>query len=166
MIDCIPSPTKESCVFCGEEWVNDPNGFYRTCKKSPNLRLAANKLDLPDPLPPGMAQTVAKYAAGQPLGPGDYLHLAIFRWVGEGPTRKCGCKDRIQRMNTNGPQWCREHLDDIVGWMEAEAKKRGWWRYAVAVPGSRYFIKRMVLGAIKKAETNARQPQQLASPIP
>ncbi len=51
-----------------------------------------------------------------------------------------------------GPDGCRERLDEIVGWMEGEAKKRGWLGYAVGVPGSRYFIKRMVLGAIKKAE--------------
>ena len=130
-----------------------------------------------------MAQTVAKYATGQPLGPGDHLHLAIFRWVGEGPTRMCGCQDRIAKMNAWGPEGCRKRLDEIVGWMEGEAKKprpiyksikqedgtekqeivghNNWWRYAVAVPGSRYFIKRMVLGAIKKAEA-----QKLSSNVP
>jgi hypothetical protein len=55
-------------------------------------------------------------------------------------------------MNAWGPAGCREHLEEIVGWMVKEANKRGWWKYAVAVPGSRYFIKRMVLGAIRKAE--------------
>ena len=89
-------------------------------------------------------------------GPGDFLHLAILRWVGESPTRKCGCEGRIVEMNVWGPAVCRERLDKIVGWMESEAKKRGWWQYAVAVPGSRYFIKRMVLGAIKKAEANQK----------
>ncbi len=55
-------------------------------------------------------------------------------------------------MNAWGPPGCREHLDEIVEWLAEEAKNRGWWRYAVAVPGSRIFIKRMVLGAIKKVE--------------
>lgn len=86
-------------------------------------------------------------------GPGDYLHLAILRWAGEGPTRKCTCKDRIAKMNKWGPAVCREHLDTIIDWMIEEASKRGWWRYTVAVPRSRLFIKRMVLGAIKKAES-------------
>jgi len=36
--------------------------------------------------------------------------------------------------------------------MTEEATNRGWWKYAVAVPGSLYFIRRMVLGAICKAE--------------
>lgn len=88
----------------------------------------------------------------QSRGPGHFLHDAILKWVGEGPTRECGCTDRINRMNAWGPKGCREHLDEIVEWLAEEAKRRGWWRYAVAVPGSRFFIKRMVLGAIKKAE--------------
>jgi len=87
-------------------------------------------------------------------GPGDFLHDAILAWVGEGPTRECGCTDRIDMMNAWGPAGCREHLDEIVGWLAEEATKRGWWKYAVAVPGSRYFIKRMVLSAIKKTEKN------------
>ncbi len=151
-IDCQPNSTGTYCVNCGWRWKYPIRGWpKRNCPNSPDLRPAADTLGLPDPIPPGMAQTVAKYAVGQPLGPGDYLHLAIFRWVGEGPTRKCGCKDRIAKMNAWGPEGCRERLDEIVGWMEGEAKKRG-WKYAVAVPFSRYFIKRMVLGAIKKAE--------------
>lgn len=85
-------------------------------------------------------------------GPGDCLHKAILRWVGEGPTRECGCTDRINQMNAWGASGCREHLGEIVGWLEEEAKKRGWWRFAVAVPGSRYFIKWLVLSAIRKAE--------------
>ena len=56
------------------------------------------------------------------------------------------------RMNKWGPEGCREKLDVIIDWMIEEAGKRGWWRFTVAVPGSRYFIKRMVLGAIKQAE--------------
>ena len=99
--------------------------------------------------------------------PGDWLHLAILRWVGEGPTRKCGCKDRIAKMNKWGPAGCRERLDEIVGWMEAEAKKRGWWKLVVAVPIiPRLFIRQMILGAIEKAAATAHHSQQPASPIP
>ena len=64
-------------------------------------------------------------------------------------------------MNRWGPAGCREHLNEIVEWMMDEAKQRGWWRYAVAVPGSRLFVRRMVLGAIKKAERAlSEQPRQ------
>jgi hypothetical protein len=85
-------------------------------------------------------------------GPGDHLHDAILSWVGESPTNDCQCNSRIAQMNVWGPAACREHLDEIVDWLVDEATHRGWWQYAVAAPGSRYFIKRMVLGAIKKAE--------------
>lgn len=126
-MNCIPDITGKHCVHCGWSYKGKRSRFPRhTCKASKRTQ-----------------------------GPGDHLHLAILKWVGEGPTRKCGCEDRIREMNAWGPQGCREHLDTIVNWMEGEAKKRGWWRYAVAVPGSRYFIKRMVLGAIKQAENAA-----------
>jgi len=94
------------------------------------------------------------------VGPGDYLHDAICRWTGEEQIKGCSCLGRIYQMNTWGPAGCRERINEIVEWLAEEANKRGWWRYAVAVPGSRYFIKRMVLGAIKKAESQSRFNQQ------
>jgi hypothetical protein len=100
-------------------------------------------------------------------GPGDYLHDAIRKWTGEQPTKQCACQDRINAMNTNGPAWCRKNIDTIVGWLADEAKQRDWWRFAVAVPGSRLFIKRMVLGAIVKAEkasASIKAPPQ--TPLP
>jgi hypothetical protein len=91
-------------------------------------------------------------------GPGDYLHDTILYWVGESPTSDCQCNSRIVQMNAWGPAGCREHRDEIVDWLVDEATNRGWWKYAVAVPGSRYFIKRMVLEAIKKIPSTNRQP--------
>jgi hypothetical protein len=125
----MPSVDNKKCVNCGWVWK-----YFRR------------------PFPTRDCQ-----AAKPQISPGDYLHLAILKWVGEGPTRSCGCNDRIAKMNAWGPSGCRDHLDTIVDWLADEAKKRGWWKYAVAVPGSRYFIKRMVLGAIKKAEDQSSQ---------
>jgi hypothetical protein len=85
-------------------------------------------------------------------GPGDYLHDAIVRLTGKTPTETCSCRDHIRQMNAWGPSTCIEHIDEIVDWLIAEAKKRNWWHLAVAMPGSRFFIKRMVLWAIHKAE--------------
>ncbi len=84
-------------------------------------------------------------------GPGDYLHDAILKWVGEGPTRECGCTDRINQMNAWGVVGCREHIEEIVDWLVEEASKRGWWKLAVMLPGSRMFIRSMVNGAIDAA---------------
>ncbi len=105
----------------------------------------------PRPAPPEPASSVGP-AVPPVRGPGDYLHDAILRWVGESPTADCQCRSRIAQMNTWGPASCREHLDEIVEWLEEEAKNRGWWKYAVPIPGSRFFIRRTVLAAIKKAE--------------
>ncbi len=58
------------------------------------------------------------------------------------------------RGNRGSKVGCREHIDEIVTWLVDEANKRDWWRYIVAVPGSKYFMKRLVLLAIKKAEIN------------
>ena len=85
-------------------------------------------------------------------GPGDYLHGIIIRWTGEVPTEDCQCRSRIAQMNAWGPAGCRVHLDEIVEWLAEEAKNRGWWRYAVAVLGSRLLIRFMVLRAIVKSE--------------
>lgn len=85
-------------------------------------------------------------------GPGDELHASIVAWIGEEPTLSCGCGDRIRQMNSWGPDGCREHIEEIVAWMVEEAGKRGWWKLAVAVPGSGVVIRQMVLGAIKRSE--------------
>jgi len=116
---------------------------------------------LPENLPVRCPGYGCERAASRQKGAGDFLHVAILKWVGEGPTRECGCVDRINQMNAWGPAGCREHLEEIVGWLVEEANKRGWWKYAVAVPGSRYFIERMVRGAIKKAERERNQPEEI-----
>ena len=58
-------------------------------------------------------------------------------------------------MNSWGPQGCREHIDEIVSWLQEEAIQRGW--KSVQWPGAKYAIKRLVLTAIKKAETVKKQ---------
>lgn len=88
-------------------------------------------------------------------GPGDFLHDAILKWIGEGPTRECGCTDRINQMNAWGPQGCREHLEEIVVWLYDEAQKRKWTKLLTKLPGNDYVIRWMVKGAIKLAEKEA-----------
>lgn len=41
------------------------------------------------------------------------------------PTDDCLCEERASLMDIAGPMWCRENLDEIVGWLEEEAHKRG-----------------------------------------
>ena len=87
-----------------------------------------------------------------PKGPGDYLHDLIVAWVSQRVAQGCGCENHIRQMNAWGTQGCRTHLDEIIDWLLAEAKKRGWWKYAAALPGSRFAIRWMVLVAIENAE--------------
>lgn len=101
----------------------------------------------------------AKRGGRKTPGPGTCLHRAIRRWTGAGPSATCACRARITQMNAWGPAACREHIEEIVEWLVEEANKRGWWCCFVAVPGSRFFIKRLVLGAIRESETLAAGPR-------
>ena len=89
----------------------------------------------------------------RPKGPGDYLHDGIKKWVGEGPTRKCGCEDRIRQMNAWGPEQCREHIEEITDWLMEEAGKRGWWKVTTIIPCRRFAVRQLlILPAIQQAE--------------
>jgi rubredoxin len=57
-------------------------------------------------------------------GAGTQLHKLLKRLTGEGITASCGCKSHIATMNLNGPAWCRENVDTIVGWLEEEIERR------------------------------------------
>lgn len=93
-------------------------------------------------------------------GPGTQLHRLITKFTGEKITASCGCKSHIAEMNRNGPAWCRENVDTIVGWMEEEIERRlkedkPGWRLKLAgykLPGQRLAIKRMILLACTLAE--------------
>lgn len=117
-----------------------------------NSAIAAVEAQLPGAVVIGAVEVTNSGVSAAANGPGDYLHDAIRRWIGASPSPDCACKARIAQMNAWGTAGCRVHLDQIVGWLENEAQKRGWWRFAVAMPGSRYFIRQMVLGAIEQAE--------------
>lgn len=87
-------------------------------------------------------------------GPGDFLHSAILFWTKEAPTRGCGCEDLIAKMNTWGSS-CRDHIDEIVSHMLAEAKTRGW--KLAAMPGAATVARLMVLRSIRQSEREANR---------
>lgn len=69
----------------------------------------------------------------------------------------CGCKSKARRMNEWGPDGCREHLDEIVGWLESAAKEAGWKEWiAVSTPGAKQIalakIRALVEEAIREVE--------------
>lgn len=56
-------------------------------------------------------------------GVGTELHR-VFRWWGFKTDDNCGCEIRRTEYDQNGVQWCREHRDQIVDDIMAEAKRR------------------------------------------
>lgn len=141
--DCIADESGLKCVVCGWEWKGKGTFPNRNCRAVGGKAESTRKMLL-------AVRNTHK-------GPGDFLHDAILHWTGEAPRRECSCRDHIAQMNAWGPSACREHIDEIVDWLIAEAKKRNWWHLAVAIPGSRYFIKRMVLTAIRKTEAKDQE---------
>ena len=90
------------CTWCGAEY-----GYLavRQCDTDPTGRNRRPSFQTsPGPL--------RQFAA-----PATTCTTPSWNWVGEGPTRACPCQDRIIQMNAWGPAGCREHLDEIVGWL-------------------------------------------------
>lgn len=53
-------------------------------------------------------------------------HLSrMFAWVGIRPSADCKCRSRANFMDARGPEWCEEHLPEIVGWLRESAEERG-----------------------------------------
>lgn len=102
------------CPDCG--WI-----YKRKAEKSPR-RNCPKKLT-----PEQLAQREAARAEQEEAakhGPGTQLHKLITKFTGEKITASCGCKSHIAEMNRNGPAWCRENVDTIIGWMEEEIERR------------------------------------------
>jgi len=72
-------------------------------------------------------------------GPGTELK-GLFGTLGMKPWPDCECLTHAQQMDDNGCDWCRTHIDRIVGWVKLEAKKQ-----------QILFVKPVVVGAIKMA---------------
>ena len=86
-------------------------------------------------------------------GPGTILHRMIKDRTGEDYITGCGCKDMVARMNAWGPSGCRNNIDEIVTKMHTEAKNRPKWKLLVSLPGAKLIIRRMILAAIREAES-------------
>jgi hypothetical protein len=80
----------------------------------------------------------------QSIGPGTELkQLLAFFWIkGEDG---CGCASKAKEMDDNGPEWCRENIQTIEGWMREAAEKR-------KLPFSGFVARRLIRLAIRRAE--------------
>ena len=84
-------------------------------------------------------------------GPGTELHKILGR-LGLSPVEGCKCKGRARKMDEWGPDICEDRINEIVGWMEEEARKRKKWFV-------RWPAKTIVLIAINKAR-KAQKPAE------
>ena len=78
--------------------------------------------------------------------PGTRLEL-LLHWINLKPCP--GCHDHAEMMDKNGPEWCLENLDTIVGWLEESAKNQGafFWR-----PGARWLV-RLAIAQARRGST-------------
>lgn len=73
---------------------------------------------------------------------------SMLSWLGIGATKSCKCSDRAAKMDEAGCQWVKDNVEEVVGWLEEEAKKRG-------LPFFRTAGKYLVLRAVRQAEAKS-----------
>lgn len=83
------------------------------------------------------------------MPPGDYLHSILGKWGFE-IEPGCSCLEHIKEMNRRGKRWCRENVPTILGWLEAEYKRRN-GEFSVFPAG---IAKQVVRYAIWKSNDN------------
>lgn len=78
-------------------------------------------------------------------GPGTEL-ANLLKTIGiDAKEKGCSCRSHAKRMDKEGPQWCRDNIETILGWLQTEAKKR-------KLPFIKTAAKQVVLLAIRRAE--------------
>lgn len=82
------------------------------------------------------------------MGPGTELKRLLHKFFITS-TGVCKCNQRMLVMNEEGPDWCRENIDVIVGWLREEAENR-------SLPFSATAAKLLVRYAIRSAEKKQR----------
>lgn len=85
-------------------------------------------------------------------GPGTNLKAFFLKWFGQKATPNCSCNAVAARMDTMGPQWCRDNMDWILDQIRLNAERR-------KLPFIRAVVEPIVLLAIRKAERAAKSGQ-------
>ncbi len=80
-------------------------------------------------------------------GPGTHLKNMLAWFNIKAKEKGCKCGHMEKKMN-QGPQWCRDHMQEILDHLAKEAKKRG-------LPFVRLAAEKMVGLAIRKAEKDS-----------
>lgn len=97
----------------------------------------------PDTPPPG-----GRTMTTTTIGPGTHLKNMLAWFNIKAKEKGCKCAHMEKKMNQNGPQWCRDHMQEIVDHLAKEAKKR-------KLPFVRLAAEKLVRMAIRKAEKDS-----------
>lgn len=93
-------------------------------------------------------KTVRQRVVYSSEGPGTELKKFLHR-LGIRPTAGCKCNRRALIMDQNGPDWCEENMEKILGWLAEESKRRGF-----------PFVKIAAKALVKRAIRNSRKRQK------
>jgi hypothetical protein len=143
MNDCINTSIQLSngrwqCTVCNKP--TRPVNSHRPCGVQPE------GVEAPTPVDPLTARLT---------GPGSSLKRLLSR-IGIVATGSCGCNSMAAQMDRGGPAWCREHIEEIVDVMQAEAEKR-------KLPFLRIGAAALVKLAIRAAEKAASKQDAAAA---
>jgi hypothetical protein len=95
-------------------------------------------------------------------GVGTHISKLIAKWL-RIKTGGCGgCKELLEKLNREGPAWCRTHLRHIVPQIRANARKNEHFRARILarIPGASRPIRALVMEAIRRAEADLKAEAQ------
>ena len=148
-------PSDETFAF---QWwpVGEPNtqGYYLGTsywidhEQDWEITITLNEVDCEDQRKASQVKQVGQFMSLRnkaKTGPGTEL-AALLKTIGiDAKEKGCKCKSHAKRMDREGPQWCRDNIETILGWLQTEAKKR-------KLPFIKAAAKQVVLLAIRRAE--------------
>jgi hypothetical protein len=95
-------------------------------------------------LPPA-ATTTSSTPAHVGIGPGTELKKLLSK-IGIVAAPGCSCNSRAALMDKNGPDWCQEHLEEIIGWLGEESAKR----HLPFIPAAARLLVKRAIGNARK----------------
>jgi len=86
-------------------------------------------------------------------GPGTELKKLLSK-LGLKPAPNCKCNTRMLVMNQMGIDWCKQHIDTIVGWLKEEADRA---KLPFTKIGAKIIVKRAISNARKTSKQTAKR---------
>ena len=150
--------------WCVRHQVKKTTSWIKLCKRDQAAyvaNLAAGEKIKPslwtqweEGIGPGQVKPVAQFV--QPISPtggvGTELKR-IFKTFRIYAQPNCMCEQRAREMDSNGIEWCEEHVEEIADWLEEESKRR---HLPSHLPFVRLAARVLIRRAIKNAKRKAK----------